>query len=218
MKIHQNYLTVEQINNLRNQFDEYANSNQLTFKYWITHKDTLKEVFNSDADQLIQQARRDISRDSMGQCVRDLLRPIYDVPLKTAIYAVRSHNPIGIHTDSDDWTYQVGRSFIIPLTFDDRIVTVVWDKIVTVKELGELIQKFADDPSTFEKFNDVSKQYKLNNCWFGDPSLTDYLPLLGIATWKLGTIIEFNRQTMHASNNYTDFVPYKDYILIHTDE
>lgn len=218
MKIHENYLTDEQLSSLRTQFDQYANTRQLTFKYWVTHKETIKEVFNSDADQLVQQERKDISKAPLGQYVRDLLKSIFDIPQTTPIFVVRSHNPIGLHTDCDDHTPVNGRTLIIPLTFDDRIVTVIWDKIVSERELNELIKQFAEHPEIFEKQNNISEQYKLNNCWFGDPVLTDYLPLGKVAIWRTGTVIEFNRKNIHASNNYTNFLPYKDYILIHTEE
>ncbi len=143
MKVHENYLTDEQLSSLRTQFDQYATAGQLTFKYWVTHKETIKEVFNSDADQLVQQERKDISKAPLGQYVRDLLKSIFDIPLTTPIYVVRSHNPIGMHTDCDDHKPVNGRTLIIPLTFDNRIVTVIWDKIVSERELKELIKQLA---------------------------------------------------------------------------
>jgi hypothetical protein len=218
MNIHNNFLNADQILILRKCFDQHVENNDLNFKYWITHKDTIKEVFHSDADQIVQQERRDVASKELGNYTRLFLKSIIDIPADTNIWAVRSHAPIGIHTDSDDVLYQQGRTIIIPLTFDDRIVTLVWDKVLTQKQLQELFQSFASDPTNFEKLNNSSQQYQLDNCWFGDPCLTDFLPLLGVAKWQLGTIIEFDRQIAHASNNYTKFIPFKDYLLIHTDE
>jgi hypothetical protein len=87
-----------------------------------------------------------------------------------------------------------------------------------MSEFNRFAQSFAADPTEFEKVNDISNELLLNNCWFGSPSITDYIEVDGVATWESGVVIEFNREQLHASNNYTVFVPHKDYILIHTNE
>ena len=218
MKTHKNFLTAEQVAEFRSAFDDYVSRHRLAFKYWIDHEETIREVFKKDVKRLVQQERTDVRREPLGQLVRELIAPIVSVPETTNVWLVRSHNPIGIHVDADEVKNQHGRTFIIPLTFDDRIKTLVWNRISTMSEFNRLTQAFAADPTVFEKVNTVSDELLLNNCWFGTPSITDYIEIEGIATWESGAVIEFNREKLHASNNYTVFVPYKDYILIHTDE
>ena len=218
MKVHKDFLTDEQFNFLRSSFDDYADNHKLTFKYWIDHEDTIKEVFKSDVKRLIQQERTDARNDTLGQYVRELMKSVIALPTTTNIWVVRSHNPIGIHVDSDEIKKQHGRTFLIPLTFDDRIKTVVWDRVSTISEFNKFCTEFANNHAKFEKLNDISSELLLNNCWFGEPSITDYIPVEGIATWEPNVLIEFNREKLHSSNNYTTFVPFKDYILVHTDE
>jgi hypothetical protein len=215
---HNNFLTDEQVLFLRNTFDQYVSKHRLSFKYWIDHEETIREVFNSDAKRIVQQERTDVRAEDIGQRVRELLAPLVTIPTNTNVWLVRSHNPIGMHVDADEIKNQHGRTFIIPLTFDDRIKTVVWNRISTMSEFNRLTQAFAADSTVFEKVNDISQELLLNNCWFGTPSITDYIEVEGIATWEPGVVIEFNREKLHASNNYTVFVPHKDYILVHTDE
>ncbi len=218
MNVHKDFLTDEQYNFLRSSFNDYVNNHKLTFKYWIEHEDTIKEVFKSDVKRLIQQERTDAKADVLGQYVRGLMQSIIDIPVSTNIWVIRSHNPIGIHVDADEVKRQHGRTFLIPLTFDDRIKTVVWDRVSTISKFNKFCSEFANDHTKFEKLNNISTELLLNNCWFGEPSITDYIPIEGIATWEPNILIEFNREKLHASNNYTTFVPFKDYILIHTDE
>lgn len=218
MKAHKNFLTAEQVAEFRNAFDDYVSKHRLAFKYWIDHEETIREVFKKDVKRLVQQERTDVRREPLGQAIRELMLPIVSVPDTTNIWLVRSHNPIGIHVDADEIKNQHGRTFLIPLTFDDRIKTLVWNRTSTMSEFNRFAQAFAADPTVFEKVNTISDELLLNNCWFGTPSITDYIEIEGIATWESGTVIEFNREKLHASNNYTVFVPHKDYILIHTDE
>jgi hypothetical protein len=218
MKEHTNFLTVEQIAQFRDIFDEYVGHRRLAVKYWIDHEETIREVFNKDVKRLIQQERTDVKDSMVGQKVRAVLSPIVLIPATTNIWLVRSHNPIGIHVDADEIKNQHGRTFIIPLTFDHRIKTVVWDKVITMSKFNSLAQAFAADSTAYTKVNNISNELLLNNCWAGNPSITDYIDVEGIATWDMGTVIEFDREKLHASNNYTAFVPHKDYILIHADE
>lgn len=218
MKTHKQFLTQNQILYFRAAFDEYVYNRRLSFKYWIDHEETIREVFKKDVTRLVQQERTDVRQEQIGQQVRDLMSTLVHIPDATNIWLVRSQNPIGMHVDADEIKNQHGRTFIIPLTFDDRIKTVVWDRISTMREFNKLAQDFAADPTAFTKVNTISEEMLLNNCWFGKPSITDYVAIEGIATWEPGIVIEFNREKLHASNNYTVFMPHKDYILIHTDE
>jgi hypothetical protein len=218
MKTHKDFLTLEQIDHLQQVVTDYADNHKLSRKYWIDHEETIREVFNKTDRVLIQQERADVGSTEIGQYIRELILPIVAIPKETNIWLVRSHNPVGIHVDYDETQNQQGRTFIIPLTFDDRIKTIAWNRISTMSEFNRFAQSFATDPTVFEKVNDISNELLLNNCWFGFPSITDYIEVDAVATWESGVVIEFNREQLHASNNYTVFVPHKDYILIHTNE
>jgi hypothetical protein len=218
MITHKNFLTDTQISNLQEIFNEYASAHKLAFKYWIDHEETIREVFHCTEKRIVQQERKDVRAEPVGQHIRELMSSLVELPTDTNVWLVRSHNPIGIHVDADEIKNQHGRTFLIPLTFDERIKTIVWDRVSTMNEFNQFAQAFAADPAQFVKVNNLSSELLLNNCWFGNPSIVDYINIEGIATWEPGTVIEFNREKLHASNNYTVFVPYKDYILIHTDE
>jgi hypothetical protein len=108
---------------------------------------------------------------------------------------------------------------MIPMTFDDRIKTLVWkETAVGVPSLNEIFHRFQNDIRSFKPQPQISKKLDLRNCWLSRPSIVDFLELDGIASWQAGSIFKFDRKQLHSSNNYREFVDFKDYVLIHNDE
>jgi len=141
-------------------------------------------------------------------------------PLKNSIpiIFVRAVNPLGIHTDTDE-RYHKGHTILIPLTSDDRIKTVVWrETAIAQKGLNAIFQRFQTDFDSFQTQPRINDKFNLGNCWSGRPSIVDFLELDGVAEWHTGSIFKFERQQLHASNNFRKFVEFKDYVKIHNDE
>ena len=177
-------------------------------------------MYNSNAESLIQQERVNINAYPVAESVRRIVNRILPEPLKpsTSIMFSRSVYPIGIHTDTDEKNLK-GHTIMIPLTFDDRIKTLVWkETAVGQSGLNAIFQRFQTDIKSFQPQPRISNKLDLRNCWLGQPSVVDFLQLDGMASWRTGSIFKFERQQLHASNNYREFVDHKDYVLIHNDE
>lgn len=217
MKIHENFLSDQILSELRQEFDQWYAKNTFTEQYTIDHEDTIKEIFNLTEKSLIQQKRSELSKTEIGEYIKKLLGPLAKLSPRDFVYFSRSFYPIGLHADTDD-KQSKGKTFLIPLTYDERVKTIVFKDKMTNPEFGKFVQEFANNISKFEYKSNLSEQYKLAHCWFGSPNLLDYMELDGMGAWAKGSVIEFDRNQLHASNNYKDFVDYKDYILVHTNE
>ena len=130
----------------------------------------------------------------------------------------RSVYPVGIHTDTNERDHE-GHTIMIPLTSDPRVKTLVWrETAIAQSGLNKIFHRFQTNINSFEPQSRISNKFDLRNCWLGRPSIVDFLQLDGVAEWRSGSIFKFERQQLHASNNYREFVEFKDYVLIHNDE
>lgn len=220
LTVFENAVTAEEIAHLQQQFAELKATVEFDDRYLITNPDEIHELYNSESESLIQQERVSINAYPVAESVRRIVNRILPEPLKpsTPIMFSRSVYPIGIHTDTDERDCR-GHTIMIPLTFDQRIKTLVWQETaVGVPALNEIFQRFQTDLKSFQPQPRISNKFDLRNCWMGRPSIVDFLQLDGVAEWRAGAIFKFARQQLHASNNYREFVEFKDYVLIHNDE
>lgn len=220
LTVFENAVTAEEILHLQQQFVELKASIEFDETYLLTNPDEIHELYNSNAESLIQQERVRINSYPVAELVRSIVNRILPNPLKesTPIMFSRSIYPIGIHTDTNE-KHHKGHTIMIPLTFDDGIKTMVWQETaVGQSRLNEIFQRFQTDRKSFQPQPRISNKFDLRNCWMGQPSIVDFLKLDGMADWRPGAIFKFERQQLHASNNYREFVKFKDYVLIHNDE
>jgi hypothetical protein len=220
LTVFENAVTAEEIVHLQQQFAELKATVKFDDAYLIPNTDEIRELYNSESESLIQQERVGINSYPVAEFVRNIVDRILPNPLKPSVSIMfsRSVYPVGIHTDTDDRTYK-GHTIMIPLTLDTRIKTLVWKESARGQSgLDSIFQQFQNNIKSFKPRPRISKQLDLRNCWQGYPSIVDFLELDGIASWQTGSIFKFERQQLHASNNYRAFADFKDYILIHNDE
>jgi len=220
LTVFENAVTDQEIAHLQQQFAELKATVEFKERYLITNPDEIHELYNSNSESLIQQERTDIRAYPVAQFIRSIVNKILPAPLKDSIPIMfsRSVYPVGIHTDTNIESCQ-GHTIMIPLTFDARIKTVVWQETaVGQQELNKIFQRFNSNIESFQPQPRISDQMDLRNCWLAQPSIVDFLQLDGMAEWRAGSIFKFSRRQLHASNNYREFVEFKDYVLIHNDE
>ena len=220
LTVFENAVTAKEIAHLQQQFIELKASIVFDETYLLTNPDEIHELYNSNAESLIQQERVNINAYPVAESVRRIVNRILPEPLKpsTSIMFSRSVYPIGIHTDTDEKNLK-GHTIMIPLTCDERIKTLVWKETAVAQSgLNAIFQRFQTDIKSFQPQPRISNKLDLRNCWLGQPSVVDFLQLDGMASWRTGSIFKFERQQLHASNNYREFVDHKDYVLIHNDE
>jgi hypothetical protein len=115
LQIYPNTISSSDIEFIIQEINKLIDADQLNVKYYIEHKDTIKEVFNSDEPKLLQQERVDIKDFEVGIKIRNLLKPVIEFGAGTPIYLVKAHHPIGLHVDTE--AHAKGKTIIIPLTF-----------------------------------------------------------------------------------------------------
>jgi len=220
LTVFENAITAEEIMYLQQQFAELKATVEFNDTYLITNPDEIHELYNSESESLIQQERVSINSYPVAESVRRMVNRILPNPLKDSIPILfsRSVYPVGIHTDTNERDCR-GHTIMIPLTSDDRIKTLVWKETAIAQSgLNAIFQRFQTDLKSFQPQPRISNKFNLRNCWLGRPSIVDFLQLDGVAEWRTGSIFKFERQQLHASNNYREFVEFKDYVLIHNDE
>ena len=218
MKVYDNFMSAEDLEFLEKDFVELYNKGFFRVEqYFIEHQETIEKVFNETADRLTQQIRCNITSRPAGHRLREILKPIVDIPRLINIYYVRSFYPIGLHTDTNE-REKSGTTYMIPLTYNTNIKTIAWHGAATNEEFKELSERFINHPEQFEKKSNISEEVNLTNCWVGDRNIVDYLDIEGVASWERGSVVAFPRAMLHASNNYKKIVDYKDYILIHNND
>jgi len=220
LTVFENAVTAEEIAHLQQQFAELKATVEFNDRYLITNPDEIRELYNLESESLTQQERVGINAYPVADVVRSIVNKVLPTPLKDSIPIMfsRSVYPVGIHTDTNERDHQ-GHTIMIPLTSDNRIKTVVWQEtVIAQKGLNEIFQRFQNNIKSFTPQPKISNKFDLRNCWMGRPSIVDFLQLDGMAEWRTGSIFKFERQQLHASNNYREFVEFKDYVLIHNDE
>ena len=218
LTVFENEVTANEIAYLQQQFAQM--STLLEDEYFITFQEVIHDLYGKDDESLVQQQRVDIRVGPAGDFVRSIVNRILPNPIKESIsiWFARSIYPIGIHTDTNETSHN-GHTLMIPMTFDDRIKTLVWkETAVGVPALKEIFHRFQNDIRSFKPQPRISNKLDLRNCWLSPPSIVDFLELDGIASWQAGSIFKFDRKQLHSSNNYREFVEFKDYVLIHNDE
>ena len=220
LTVFENTVTSAEIANMQQQFSHLHANGKFTDTYHITSREEIHELYNSNAESLIQQQRVDIREYPIADVVRNIVNKILPSPLNPSVPILfsRSVYPVGIHIDSNKKENN-GHTLMIPLTFDTRIKTLVWkETAIDPIVLNEIFYRFQNDIKSFTPQPRISNRFDLRNCWLGTPSIVDFLELDGIAEWQAGSIFKFKRQQLHASNNYKASVEFKDYVLIHNDE
>jgi hypothetical protein len=216
LSIHNDIVKDLDIEYIKKEFNQFVASNSFDETHYIDHLDTIRNVFNSTEDRLIQQQRINVSAMPVGEYIRNLLTPVIEISLDTEIYLIRAYYPIGIHADAHEYT--TGKTIIIPMTFSADIKTLIFKETGSNEDFSKIIEQFITNPAQFKRLNLLSKKLNLKNCWFGNPSITDFLDIDGIATWNNNIVMIFDRMQFHGSNNYKEYVDSKDYVLIHTKQ
>jgi hypothetical protein len=220
LTVFENAVTAEEILHLQQQFAELKATVEFADTYLITNPDEIRELYHLESESLTQQERVEINSYPVADVVRNIVNRILPNPLKDSIAIMfsRSVYPVGIHTDTNERNHR-GHTIMIPLTSDDRIKTIVWQETAIAQSgLNEIFQRFQTNIKSFTPQPKISNKLDLRNCWMGRPSIVDFLQLDGVAEWRTGSVFKFQRQQLHASNNYREFVEFKDYVLIHNDE
>jgi len=220
LTVFENAVSQIEIAHLQQQFAELKATVEFNDAYFITNPDEIRELYNSDAESLTQQQRVSINAYPVAELVRNIVNRVLPNLLKDSIPIMfsRSVYPVGIHTDTNERDHE-GHTIMIPLTSDPRIKTLVWrETAIAQSGLNAIFQRFQTDRKSFQPQPRISNKFDLRNCWLGRPSIVDFLELDGLAEWRTGSIFKFERQQLHASNNYREFVEFKDYVLIHNDE
>jgi len=223
LAVFDNIVTDSELENIQQQFANLKSTISFDDRYYLTlTKEEIKDLYKLDSDSLLVQVERtNVSALPVGESIRDIVNKILTEPLdkSTPIYFARSIYPSGIHVDFNKDRSFNGETIIIPLTFDERIKTLVWKETVDNGHSGvsDLLQRFRDNIRSFKKYSKLSTKLDLKNCWLGYPSVVDFLELDGMAEWKKGSLFKFKCKQLHASNNYKEHTAFKDYVLIHTD-
>ena len=218
LTVFENAVTADEMAYLQQKFTEMTD--QLEDEYFITCREVIHDLHGKDNETLVQQQRVNIRVGPLGDFVRSIVNRILPNPLKetVSIWFSRSIYPVGIHTDTNETSHE-GHTLMIPMTFDDGIKTLVWkETAVTVPALNDIFCRFQTNIRSFQPQPRISNKLDVRNCWLTQPSIVDFLELDGMASWQTGSVFKFERKQLHASNNYREYVDFKDYILIHNDE
>lgn len=217
LQIFENAITNEELSYLNAEFDKLKIEHLFKDEiYYIDHTETLEEIYNKK-ETVVQQCRFKLNGLPVGNKVIEILRK-YAGPeedLETLpMWASVADFPIGVHADvpEDDIP---GNTFLIPLTFNENIKTVIWKPLMGLTKIDEFIKDFGENGLRYPKKSNTTTQVDVTHCWLSKPSIANAMELDGIATWNKGTIIKFDRRQPHASNNWKPFVDYKHYIVIH---
>ena len=131
LEIFENAITADEITHLQEQFTQLKSTVELDERYYITSKDDIRDLYNSDSESLIQQQRISVLKFPVADFVRNIVNQILSTPLKDSVRIMfsRSFYPVGIHVDVQK--NEKGHTLMIPLTFDNRIKTLVWKETAT---------------------------------------------------------------------------------------
>jgi hypothetical protein len=188
--------------------------------YYIEDADTIKDVYHLTNTSIVQQNRHNIKNLPMGEKVKAILQnflPDGTNIERDNIWASSADFPIGIHADVNNSDVD-GNTYLIPLTFNDNIKTIIWKPLMGLNDLDLFIKDFANNGLKYPKKSNTTKEVDVEHCWLGKPSIANAMELDGIAVWKKGSIIRFDRRQPHASNNWKLFVDTKQYIVIHAKD
>jgi len=211
-------LSEDFINELRRLFDKHLDKFEISA--WQTNQDILKNLFKISDDKHIQTMRHTIKDQSVKNLIASEFKDIHDEQKirKAFINYQRGYLPISMHIDIPaDNPNENGYTFLIPLTFEKNIQTVAWKQETNGAILDYWIEKI--NWSNKPKLNNIGKQLDLSNGYFFKPEIVNYIEVDGIGEWFKGNVFGFKRSQIHCSNNFRNYgIPYKDYIVIQTEE
>lgn len=187
---------------LRNQFDNLKNTKEFDDRYFDEDMLQWERICINDVDPILTSKIQKILNEVGANLVH-----------REYIFFVRCYYPASIHVDVTDSSH--GNTYIIPLTFNEDIKTVVFKNNTTLAEFNKLIDFYSK--VSFIARSKLSETINLDHCWGNKPNIVDVLKLDGYAEWTKGTIIKFARQQIHTSSNFKTLnLEYKDYILCHS--
>ena len=205
---------------LRQLFDEAYDT--LDDAQWITNQEQLRKVYNiENVDRVMQTKRGQPStsaREFILDCVQEFAKDNHYYK-KAHINFARAFYPIAIHVDvPPPPNPQDGDTIIIPLTFNEQIKTVWWKGQV----YNPIFDFWLEEQNYFrdkEKLNNIRQTYNLENAFWTNPEVVDYMEVDGIASWEKGIAFRGRRSQPHCSTNFLKSnLTHKDYILIQTNE
>lgn len=118
------------------------------------------------------------------------------------LVALKEVRPLGIHTDRFKGDEHPELAIIIPLTKPTEIThTVVFEQSSTkVATLAEFVTD-----TTNKKVENNAKDLYTNLCsHINPPELLEYVSLKGAYRWLPGSVIFFDRNLFHCSDNFID--------------
>jgi hypothetical protein len=210
-----------------------------TFRKFITNPDCLPILREGDNALHMERAVFGVdgawgtltqmnSPEKMQPYFKEIVKKIYGVMAPVGNFVqhpvdlmfVRVHLPADLHVDKlhERAEHDDGYTLIIPLTFDSNIKTVVWDQEFYSRTEAEAWKRSVLDNKEPETTSGVPQGVDLQHCTVGDKFLPDYLDNVQLAEWEPGSIIVFERQRIHCSSNFRNHLPFKDYVLIHSQD
>ena len=185
---------------------------------WQSNKHYFKKVFNIDQDSGIQTARRRIY-GPVTELVADSVKQFgFDKIERCYMKFARGYLPIAMHVDVPAHNVEEdGWSIMIPLTFSNHIKTIAFTEKVTEPIFDYWIE--SQDWTARQKKNNLREKFNLKNAYYDKPEIVDYMEVDGIGDWLKGNVFCFRRSNPHCSTNFRTLgLPYKDYIIIQTDD
>lgn len=218
IKVHNDFITPENIAWFKNDMEQHISSNQHEIKkFWS--KDLISRLYNIDWE--IQEYRYEIqNKDPAMQLLKDLLKDI--IPQKVPFYAAyqRQFIPQSVHVDdiNNNTRLDFCYSGIVPLNPNINNIhkTIVWDLVFnTTDSMHKYFETF--DNSTIDTSITNSDNYDLEHTLIGIFQPLNHLPLDGVYNYELGTLGLFNRTHAHCSSNWRKYnqCNYKDFIIFH---
>ena len=133
---------------------------------------------------------------------------------------VRVHLPSDLHVDKsfEPAEHNEGYTIIMPLTFSPGIKTVSWSQEFASRRAVEEWKNATVRGNPKKTTTGVPPGIDLRHCVIGDKFLPDYLEHVQHSDWEEGAVIVFERQRIHCSSNFRNHLPFKDYVLIHSQD
>lgn len=193
------------------------NSDKLDIIDWQINTEILKKIYNIDA-KTPQTIRGHVKDLEVRNQVKKIMENFGFEDFNGWMMYSRAFLPTSLHVDIPmDDTKADGHTMIIPLTYSDKIKTVIFKERTNYPILDYWIEK--QDWDSREKVNTISVDYNMSHGWWRRPDITDRMELDGIANWQIGTAFCFRRSQIHGSTNFTQAgFPFKDYIMVQTDD
>ena len=209
LKVYENAIDTEKLIKLKTMFDKVVDEVGLLDKFYID--DNVLQMERTIVNNYFPEIRK-YCRLLINSYIPQL------VSFNQYIMFTRVHHASPIHIDVNaNEEHSKGVTLIIPLTFHEKIKTVVWkDEFTNKRELTEFKNRFINETRSFTKKNSISKKVDISHSTMCGLNMGDVMELDGIAAWRPGNIIVFNRTQAHCSSNFTTHIPLKDYLLLHT--